>query len=157
LAGRMSGIGTFRTWRDVRHESVIRTKAVVHALACGLMPQNGKLLNNLNLICPVQFDFQKYFRSAPQIKSISLAVPSHRGAARDRHERGAGCGGRGRRCRRAALTRTAKSCGPDAPTLASSSRKATFADDGGKQARSPGRARRKPLKPLRRECRVFPV
>src|SRR6202047_2320046 len=28
------------------------------------------------------------------------------------------------------------------------------ADDGGKQARSPGRARRKPLKPLRRECRV---
>ena len=29
--------------------------------------------------------------------------------------------------------------------------------DGGKQARSPGRARRKPLKPLRRECRVMPV
>jgi hypothetical protein len=27
--------------------------------------------------------------------------------------------------------------------------------DGGKQARSPGRARRNPLKPLRRECRVF--
>src|SRR6266404_1363953 len=31
------------------------------------------------------------------------------------------------------------------------------AGDGGKQARSPGRARRKPLKPLRRECRVMPV
>src|SRR6202007_2544237 len=28
-------------------------------------------------------------------------------------------------------------------------------DDGGKKARSPGRSRRKPLKPLRRECRVF--
>ena len=28
-------------------------------------------------------------------------------------------------------------------------------DDGGKQARSPGRARRKPLKPLRGECRAF--
>ena len=28
-------------------------------------------------------------------------------------------------------------------------------DDGDKKARSPGRARRKPLKPLRRECRVF--
>src|SRR6202011_853907 len=27
--------------------------------------------------------------------------------------------------------------------------------DGGKQARSPGRARRKPLKPLRGECRAF--
>jgi hypothetical protein len=30
-----------------------------------------------------------------------------------------------------------------------------FAGDGGKRARSPGRARHKPLKPLRRECRVF--
>ena len=28
-------------------------------------------------------------------------------------------------------------------------------DDGDKKARSPGRARRKPLKPLRGECRVF--
>src|ERR1019366_1312952 len=56
------------------------------------------------------------------------------------------------------LLRTAKSCGPDAPTLASSLRRhvgptgrghAKSADDGGKQARSPGRARSKPLKPLR--------
>ena len=30
-----------------------------------------------------------------------------------------------------------------------------FAGDGGKKARSPGRARRKPLKPLRGECRVI--
>src|SRR6202041_2397672 len=52
--------------------------------------------------------------------------------------------------------RTAKSCGPDAPTLASSSREASFLEgDGGKNARSPRRARRKPLKPLRREGRVF--
>jgi hypothetical protein len=59
---------------------------------------------------------------------------------------------------RGMLQRRAKSCGPDAPTLASSSRRqvgptglrhAISADDGGKQARSPGRARRKPLKPLR--------
>ncbi len=53
-----------------------------------------------------------------------------------------------------ACWRTEKSCGSGAPTLASSSRKATFADDGGKQARSPGRARRKPLKPLRRKRRT---
>ena len=33
--------------------------------------------------------------------------------------------------------------------------KTISADDGGKRARSPGRARHKPLKPLRRECRVF--
>src|SRR6266403_2358592 len=56
------------------------------------------------------------------------------------------------------LLRTAKSCGPDAPTLASSLRSRVgpiglrqdiSAGDGGKQARSPARARRKPLKPLR--------
>src|SRR5450432_1747406 len=56
------------------------------------------------------------------------------------------------------LQRTAKSCGPDAPTLASSSRSCVgptglrqniSADDGGKTARSPRRARRNPLKPLR--------
>jgi hypothetical protein len=57
------------------------------------------------------------------------------------------------------LQRTAKSCGPDAPTLASRSRmlcrpyraqaQRQSAGNGGKRARSPGRARRKPLKPLR--------
>src|SRR6266481_7393415 len=56
------------------------------------------------------------------------------------------------------LQRTAKSCGPDAPTLASSLRSRVgptglrqdiSAGDGGKTARSPGGARRKPLKPLR--------
>src|SRR5712692_8717117 len=55
-------------------------------------------------------------------------------------------------------SRTAKSCGPDAPTLASSLRSCVgptglrqniSAGDGGKRARSPGRARNKPLKPLR--------
>src|ERR1700694_2668643 len=40
--------------------------------------------------------------------------------------------------------RTAKPCGPDASTPASSLRKATFASDGDKKARSPGRARNKP-------------
>jgi hypothetical protein len=48
-----------------------------------------------------------------------------------------------------ATLRTAKSCGPDAPTLASSFRGAIRASEGGKKARSPGRARRKPLKPSR--------
>ncbi len=37
----------------------------------------------------------------------------------------------------------AKACGSDPQ------------DDGGKRARSPGRARRTPLKPLRRECRLM--
>jgi hypothetical protein len=59
-----------------------------------------------------------------------------------------------RRC-----SRTAKSCGPDAPTLASSFAEFCRPDravtkqyprgNGGKRARSPRRARHKPLKPLR--------
>src|ERR1700675_2855421 len=55
---------------------------------------------------------------------------------------------------RALRRRTAKSCGPDVSTLASSLVEATPQDDGDKKARSPGRARYKPLKPLRRECRI---
>src|SRR5882672_9468068 len=57
------------------------------------------------------------------------------------------------------LLRTAQPCGLYVPTLASSSRmmcrpyraqiQRWSASDGGKRARSPGRARRKPLKPLR--------
>ena len=39
--------------------------------------------------------------------------------------------------------------------LVSSRRKMISAGDGSKRARSPGRARRKPLKPLRGECRMF--
>ena len=45
--------------------------------------------------------------------------------------------------------RTAKSCGPDAPTLASSFAERSRAGEGGKKARSPGRARNKLLKPSR--------
>src|SRR6266849_5079481 len=79
-----------------------------------------------------------------------------------RRDRGAGwrkaCE-RSTACGRGMLQRTAKSCGPDAPMLASSSRRQVGPTglrqnlnpqgDGGKTARSPGRARRKPLKPLR--------
>jgi hypothetical protein len=50
---------------------------------------------------------------------------------------------------RTMLARTAKSCGPDASTPASSLWWATSASDGDKKARSPGRARNKLLKPSR--------
>src|SRR4030088_1657443 len=47
---------------------------------------------------PVQSHFQKYFPPRlTQINSISPAVLSPRGAYRDRHGRGMGCGGRGQR------------------------------------------------------------
>ena len=136
-----------------------------------------------SLICP-----SGIFVSSPLCKNISLhpsgksslqirAIPPHKRGVGHRHERGEGCGGRGSVLRatgsqggsmrpvsdhqasgREMLLRTAKSCGPDTPTLVSSSRSCVgptglrqnlSVDDGGKQARSPGRARRKPLKPLR--------
>src|ERR1039458_9748631 len=52
------------------------------------------------------------------------AVPARqRGVSRSSRTLGTECGGRGSDAGRAALTRTVKSCGPDAPTLASSWRK----------------------------------
>jgi len=60
------------------------------------MRAQAKLLSWINVICPVQSRLQKYSRSLfTQITSISAPVPPHRGAYRDRHGRGAGCGGRG--------------------------------------------------------------
>jgi hypothetical protein len=58
----------------------------------------AELLNRIKLICLVHSPLQKYsgFRLT-QIKSISFAVLPHTGAYRDRHGRGAGCGGRGQR------------------------------------------------------------
>jgi hypothetical protein len=71
----------------------------------------------------VQSQLQKYIPSRlPQIKFRTRAVSSHRGAARDRHGRGAGCDGRGCAADEQHLMCTAKSCGPGAPTLASSLR-----------------------------------
>jgi hypothetical protein len=79
------------------------------------------LLNWIKLIWVVQSLAQKYFYSLlTQITSISAAVPPHRGAYRDRHGREAGCDGRGCVTDEHVILRTAKSCGPDAPTLASS-------------------------------------
>jgi hypothetical protein len=68
-------------------------------------------------------------------------VPLKRGVSRSSRTLGAGCDGRGSvRCANARgrmmLSRTAKSCGPDAPTLASSSREAGFS--GVTVARKPG-------------------
>jgi hypothetical protein len=119
--------------------------------------------------------------SSPICKNISLhpsgksslqirAIPPHqRGVSRSSRTRGADavdaaafCARRDRRAGyprerstasgRETMLRTAKSCGPDAPTLASSWRSCVgptglrqniSADDGGKRARSPGRARNK--------------
>jgi hypothetical protein len=81
-----------------------------------------------------------------------------RGAYASSRTLGAGCGGRGGAKTKRIDRRTAKPCGSDAPTLAFklATMLAHCVDDGGKKARSPGRARSKPLKPLRREGRMNP-
>src|ERR1700753_1772037 len=58
---------------------------------------------------------------------------------------GRGCDGRGGAAGRTALTRTAKACGPDPPTLGSSCAKQVFRlTTVAIKARTPGRARDKP-------------
>ena len=113
------------------------------------------LMKQINLICPVQSYSEKFFASPQtQIKSIFRhPVPKE---GRFAIVTDVGCGMRWTlwRGKTNARKRTAKSCGPDAPTLASSWRREVSAGDGDKKARSPGRARRKPLKPLRGECRA---
>ena len=105
------------------------------------------------IACPA---LRKNISVFPKCKSVYIRRrPVPRRGVAQRHERGAGCGGRGSCSRRTRVRRTEKSCGPDAPTLASSFAEAIPRSDGGKKARSPGRARRKPLKPLRGECRVI--
>jgi hypothetical protein len=105
---------------------------------------------------PVQPLLQKYSGSLfTQITCICFTVSSHRGAARDRHGRGAGCDGRKERQRR-----ERSPCGRRSRVVLTPRRwrqvgESDFTGDGGNKARSPGRARRNPLKPLRREGRVF--
>jgi hypothetical protein len=127
--------------------------------------------------CPALI--RKIFRFTRRANHLYKLAPSHptEGRIAIVTDAGCGCGGRGSVLRatgsqggsmrpvsdhqasgREMLLRTAKSCGPDTPTLVSSSRSCVgptglrqdiSASDGGKTARSPGRARRKPLKPLR--------
>jgi hypothetical protein len=126
----------------------------------------------------VQPRLQKYSASHSGRNSfITRAVPPERGAYRDRHERGAGCGGRGGVGRAwrsqggffepvsdAAARRTndASAYGevvwswhpllmpsPRRRVSPTGPRQARSADDGGKRNSSPRRARRKPFQPLR--------
>jgi hypothetical protein len=107
------------------------------------------LLKRINLICPVQPHCQKYSPSPlTQITSISPAVPPHmRGVSRSSRTRG------GMRWTRMVLLTRAPVRGRRSRVVLTPRRwrqvgGSNSAGDGDKQARSPGRARRKPLKPL---------
>ena len=91
-------------------------------------------------------NFRNFACQRMQISSLIRTVPSHRGAARDRHGRGAGCGGRGSARDERGLPRTAKSCGSDAPTPASSLREEAQATVSNKRGhRGEHEARRKTI------------
>jgi hypothetical protein len=108
---------------------------------------------------PVQPLLQKYSDSQkPQITFITLTVLSHwRGGSRSSRTRDRMRWTQGAPETRAFFLRTAKPCGPDAPTLASSPWEASFL--GVTVARKPGHRGERGVsrKPLRGECRVIPV
>jgi hypothetical protein len=136
-----------------------------------LDPCGSRGLSRPQVICPTGKSV--ICLSSPACKNIpllrrpksTLELPpsrSHkRGVSRSSRTWGAGCGGRGSvRRANASWTKDAAAYGevvwswrPDAGVKLAE----VSADDGGKKARSPGRARKKPLKPLRGEGRVFPV
>src|ERR1035441_9272523 len=105
----------------------------------------------INLMLPVQSPLQKYFRSLlTQITCISLALPAHtKGRFAIVTDVGLGM-----RWTRVVLLTRALLCGRRSRVVLTprrwrqASRKYSRGD-GGKKARSPGRARRKPLKPSR--------
>src|ERR1700730_16818498 len=101
----------------------------------------------------VQSLLKKYFASPiPQIKTISHVVPARwRGVSRSSRTLARNAVDALALQDEWRLRRTVKSCGPDASTPASSLADKYPLGDGDKKARSPGRARRNPLKPLRRE------
>jgi hypothetical protein len=107
------------------------------------------LLNKFNLIWVVQPCYQKFSPSRlTQITSISLAVSPHmRGVSRSSRTRG------GMRWTRMALLTRAPFRGRRSRVVLTPRRwrqvgGGNSAGDGDKKARSPGRVRRKPLKPL---------
>ena len=118
-------------------------------------PAGKSLCGNQPPIVACLPPFAKYFASRfTQIISTSAPVLAHRGALRNVINAGrdaVDAGGAQDDKRMLADGEVVWSRHPDAWCQVGGS----SAGDGSKRARSPGRARRKPLKPLRGECRVF--
>ena len=129
--------------------------------------RNGRFIepDQCDLACPVPFAKRFHFAAWPNQSHILRRPVPQRGGSRSSRTRDGmrwtqvalltrACAG-GRRSR-VVLTprRWRQVCGMAMSALTGPTRRA---GEGDKQARSPGRARRKPLKPLRGECRVFPV
>src|ERR1700742_882351 len=106
--------------------------------------------------CPVLFEKIYCFVANPNQIHIPRRLVPQRGVSRSSRTRG------GMRWTRAALLTRAHTCGRRSRVVLTPRRwrqigGSNSTNDGDKKARSPRRARRKPLNPLRGECRVFPV
>jgi hypothetical protein len=119
--------------------------------------ETADLLSRINVIWVVQSFCEKY-SAFPVGQIISTSSPrpaSQRGDSRSSRSAGRDAVDAGAPLTNA-LKRTAKSCGPDAPTLALTRDNALHcAGMVTTKPGSPRRSRRKPLKPLRGECRAF--
>src|SRR5258708_15758187 len=104
--------------QDVRFRG--KTGSHLSAVKMALMTQRGLALTGKSLN-PVQPPLQKNSTSRlPQISNISLTVLSHRGALRNVINAGRDAVDADALKDERRLRRTAKSCGPDPPTLESS-------------------------------------
>ena len=113
--------------------------------------EKSDLLKQFKLMLAVQSPLQKYSRFLlTQITCISFAIPAH---TKGRFAIVTNVG-QGMRWTRVARLTSALHCGRRSRVVLTPRRwrqvgERNFTDDGGKQARSPGRARNKPLKPSR--------
>jgi hypothetical protein len=118
--------------------------------------QPGKCATAAAIDASTEFGFSENRLTTPPHRDVLVMFRPTRGALRDRHERWVRDAMDAAARETNALVRTEKSCGPGAPTLVLSFVDDDPQNDGGKRARSPGRARRKPLKPSRGESRLIP-
>jgi hypothetical protein len=132
--GSRGGLSSSAHWRDPWGQPALRAQA--------------DLLNRIKLMLPVQSPSAKIFSfpSDPNHMHILGHPGPHKGAFRDRHGRRLGM-----RWTRVALLTRALSCGRRSRVVLTPRRwrqvgddASHHADDGGKKARSPGRARNKP-------------
>jgi hypothetical protein len=151
--------GECRWWARFRFAHSTFLAFLVMTLDMEITAPNFARRANQRKRCPAPREKIIIFASHPNHSYNPRHPAPARGAYRDRHGRWARdavdadlpkrrTAWRGRRNRVVLTSRRWRQVGDDARIVAC---------DGDKKARSPGRARHKPLKPLRRECRVNPA
>ena len=107
---------------------------------------------------PVAKDFTSVFQK--KVYTLRHPASMKRGASRSSRHVRRDCGGRfgdarDHSCGRTAFWRTAKSCGPDTPTLVSSTQRDERCGRWEQESPVPRESTKDTVKPSRRECRLF--